>query len=195
MRKCIENLNDYAVSGQTSIYGEDSITAKALIMKCARKMRECVKVLMGVEQSVTGTTLSTYQPMFYPLYHEDSKSLIELAGDIYKANNDCITFIEELIVKVIELDSSKEEQLTELRNTLNTAYVDVYDDCAMNILELAGLTGAIVNDCVENVNNFYNIVAGVKAPEDEEGGYEYDENEETLIVATNYVEDDEEVLL
>lgn len=191
---CIENLSDYAVTGQTSIYGEDSITAKALIMKCARTMRECIKVLFEIDKQVNNTNVSTFQPMFYPLYHEDSKSLIELAGDIYKANNDCITFIDELAVKVAELDSSKTEQVKTLRESLNSAYVDIYDDCAMNILELAGLTGAVVNDCIEQVNKLYEIAIGVESPDvpdtpdspdsPESGGNSsnYIEDEETLII-------------
>lgn len=176
MLDCIKNIDNFALTGSTSIYGEDTVTAQQLLIKSAKKVKECVNVCeklyennytvitqeltYNAEQEelaiksikLSLTNASAYVQRFFYLFNENSKSPIELAGNINSAINECLTVIENTC-KGLTGDSIKT-----LLAELDGLYVDIYEDCPMTLLELAGKTAKNVNGLVSTINQLEVII-------------------------------------
>lgn len=172
------NLDNFALTGNVSRINEDSLTAQQLLIRSARKSRECLRLLAKLGYSIKtaqeetvkeydawAEELTLYDKViltakdipitfnrFYFLFAENSKSLIELAGDINKAINECLTFIDKLCGLLLNIDPTKEDTVKELRTHLDSCYVNVFDECSYTTLELAGYTARYVNEFVKSVN-------------------------------------------
>lgn len=191
--KCID-LDNYALTGCFSRYNEDSLTAQQLFIKTAKKCKECVNTIDGLRKSIENAYIinsSTIDPSteevivevrlylkiasyrtyskYYFLFNEDSKTFIELSADINKAINECLTELSNLINKIKELGIDSTE-LAALNTSIDSSYVEIYDDCSFNILELSGRTAKNVNCLIDIINNFENnldLTASITYSDDE----------------------------
>ena len=209
MLDCIKDIDNYALTGHTSIYNEDGLTAQQLLMTCAKRVKECINVCEVLhsnnyklietktnynsqsEELVIGLNslfnAKAYVNRFFLLFKENAKSPIELAGTINNAINECLnvltsttTFFDSYDDELVTADNEK------LKSLINTAYVDIYDDCAMTLLELAGITAKNVNELVTCVNALEELTNKIVATYDGEEYSsifaEYDDENEILII-------------
>lgn len=183
MDKILEMVENYALTGCVSVNNEDGLTGQYLLMNSARKVRECLTTLLSISTAINSVTVdmlvdynktdeelgiinvlllkvssSNSLRKFYFLFNENSKSQIELAGDITSAINQSLDYMPEILFKIKELDPEKENTVKELTQVINNSYVNVYDDCAMNLLELASNTAKAVNSLVRLVNDVYELI-------------------------------------
>jgi hypothetical protein len=181
------DLDNYALSGHTGRINEDNNTASYLLLKTVKKCKECCNVLAGlcdgvelirnvnvVEYDPNSENLSLYTRYFidtstvkngkrYFLFNEDSKSFIELAAIVNKKINEGLQAIEkayDVLATLEDLEVSTELK-NELKNHVNACYVNVFDDCSMTTLELAGATARNVNDFVTAINLLSDVIEQV----------------------------------
>lgn len=181
----IENLSNFALTGHTSVHNENGLTAQQLLIKSSKKVKECLNTVQNVYNAVEKAMINSgleydstveeiavansvivrienannYVDKFYYLFNENSTSQIELAGNISNAINEGLKVVSELATRLIDLDGNTEVSAKELIAFVDSAYIDVYDECAMNLLELAGITANCVNDLIKAVNTLY-VLAG-----------------------------------
>lgn len=173
---CIKDIDNYALTGCTSIYNEDGLTAQQLLITCAKRVKECINVCevlhtnnyevvettntynSNAEELVIGLnklfSAKAYVNRFFFLFKENAKSPIELAGTINSAINECLDVLASTTSLLTNFSDSKvQEDVKVLTSLITGAYVDIFDDCAMTLLELAGITARHVNDLVKAVNS------------------------------------------
>lgn len=208
----IEGISNYALTGRTSVYNEDGLAGQLLLKKCAKKVIECLNDIQNIHNALEHVESGSneynpsneeliisnnylikisnakhYVDKFYLLWNEDSVSPIELAGNINKAINEGLTGVYDMCAKILLLDTGLSEELDEVKEYITNSYVDVYDECSLNLLELAGITANNVNELIKVVNTVHTIVNGITSFTDN-----YNELAEEL--ALEVVEDDNETL-
>ena len=213
MINCID-LDNFALTGNTSRYNEDSFTAQNLLIKSARRTKECVHLLTNINEGIKGlvnVTSTSYNAKleelaianklkiiydktqairrWYFLINENSKSLIELASDINKVINDMLTTLPE-IVALLKNITGVEDLVKELETLIDSCYLDVYDSCSYTTLELAGNTAKNVNSFIDIVNSFENVVNIINASSIE---ITYDADNEGIITVIR--EENNEILI
>lgn len=207
MIDCIE-LSNYALTGHYSRYLEDSLTAQNLLMRTAKKTRECVNIVDNLTDAVALAyvdTVQSYDPAteelavaevvkislfkgktsarWYILFNENAKSFIELTGNVNKAVNECLKELEGCVTHLKTLLEHK--TLDELQQAIDNAYIEVYDDCSFTALELAGTTANNVNCLIDIINSLETFL-------ENGAGISYTEVDETII--TSLVEDEDEII-
>lgn len=202
---CFNDIDNYALTGHTSRYNEDGLTAQQLLIKCAKRVKECINVCevlhendyaviesianynAGGEELIVGLnnlfSAKAYVNRFFFLFKENSVSQIELAGNINLAVNECLNVLTATCKMLENYDNvNLTADIVELLKLINNAYIDVFDECSMTLLELAGNTAKNINELItiintlekitDNIVSFYNgdseeYVAFFKGEEDE----------------------------
>lgn len=199
MIDCINNIDNYALTGHTSVYNEDGLTAQQLLILCAKRIKECVNVCedlhargyniinaratYNADSEEIAITLekilrrANYITRHYFLFNENAKSVIELAGSINKAINECLNVLAKVCSALGDNPGA-----TTLKALIDNAYVDVYDDCAFTILELAGITAKNVNALIEIINKLEDITINIITYGNEEYVTVFDGNENETII-------------
>ena len=215
MIDCI-NLDNYAVSTNVSRYNEDGYTAQNLLIKSARRCKDCLKLLTSLNDGVAqmfntiktefnagAEELSIAEQVhivydksraiarYYFLVNENSKSLIELASDINKVINNMLATVPDIIAKLGNV-AGIEDKLAELQAHIDTCYLDVYDECSYTTLELAGATARNVNEFITAVNMLESIADFINA---NQFTVEYDGADEMIITLIDSVDDNETLKL
>lgn len=186
MFKSIEELQNYALTGNVSRYNEDSLTAQQLMIATTKKARECLQTLVNIADGINGLYVALTVEYngnleelklaekvnivvkavevfnkFYFLFAENSKTLIELSGNVNNGINQALVHITDVLPMLEGLDVDSE--LAELKSHLATCYVDTFDECSFTTLELAGNTARNVNELVKAVNMLGDIVTKINA--------------------------------
>ena len=214
MINCID-LDNFALTGNVSRYNEDSLTAQQLLIKSARHTKDAVELLKSLDEGIKNmfsmlelsynsgleelvlseNTHIMYNgarriARYYFLFNENSKSLIELAGDINKVINDGLTAIPNIISQLSNVEGVEiEDKLEELQAQLDNCYLDIYDDCSFTTLELAGSTAKNVNEFITLVNMLETIAITINSSS---LTFSYTEDGEMLI--TSVANNDDEIL-
>lgn len=203
MINCCNDIDNYALTGSTSIYGEDKITAQQVLITTVKKVKECVAVCEELTNNIDN--LLTERIVTYPdgamsiylefngfkaktpgyrwhfLFNENAKSPIEVAGNVNCAINECLNVLNTVVARLLDYPTI-EKALNELKTAVNGSYVDVYNECAMTYLELAGSTAKAVNDLVKLLNSLEETVTKIAVL--------YNGENEELTMLVNLIEEE-----
>lgn len=122
--------------------------------------------------------------LYFSVFHENSMSPIELNGEISKLINECLEIVNNLVDNLKDINGaittdyneSNEmlsiyyealikvisESVTAIKEQVDASYVYVYNEDAMNNLELAGCTAKSINECLKAINMLYDLVKEIK---------------------------------
>lgn len=198
------DLDNYALTNHVSRYNEDGLTGKYLLMSAGKKLKESIYAIDTIKDAIDTSKLDSYieysadetlylgkqvrtsinikksSNRYYPTLLEDGKSPIELAGNINRIINEGIEYIESYLSELTDVPGAEN-----LKEILPSYYVDMYNDCAMTLLELAGVTANNVNNFVDIVNNLYSVL---------QGDFNLDPNAEILTLAITIDENETGIL-
>lgn len=108
------------------------------------------------------------------VYNEDSMTAQQLAIASANKVKECLLMVDELATAITnikafinydetseELALSIEQKIENLRKQVDSSYTCIYNEDAMSVLELAGQSAKMSNECVKTVNMLCDIVSNI----------------------------------
>lgn len=146
----IRMFQTYALTNSVSIYNEESKTAQGLMIQCAKKVQECMKIL-----SIYGDMIENIQKYLKMEYEEQSEELVMTMTEKVEAlkvqiNNSYVDIYNECAMSSGELAGHTAKAVNECLkacNMLGDLLIDINDslliyDIGSEMLIVGGMDNA-----------------------------------------------------